>query len=202
MLRFVLMMGCLLSLGVDTASADEKNGLDRDGFIQRWLLLAPIDLGNEPDFGKVFNTDYIKGESKVRPKQGESLEIGEVGLTWREVRGEEGVVDFHKLLGGEQPNTVAYLAVYIDASDEQNEVYLRIGSDDACRVWLNGKEVVSANTFRALKKDSDEAIVKLLKGKNILLAKVINGGGDFAFCARFTDVDGKPFVNLTASVRE
>jgi hypothetical protein len=50
---------------------------------------------------------------------------------------------------------------------------------------------------RACEKDQDtKEGLSLKKGLNILRVIVINGNGEFGFCARFTDKDDKPVRNI------
>ena len=76
------------------------------------------------------------------------------------------------------------------------------GSDDLCKVWLNGKEVLKVKDERMPGKDSDTTDVTLKKGTNVLVAKVVNVTFAWAFCVRFTDRDGKPVAGLVAKSAE
>lgn len=61
---------------------------------------------------------------------------------------------------------------------DRNCVYLfSIGSDDAVRAWLNGKEIVARKVTRAAVPDSELLIVNLTKGVNSLVLKIVNGAG-------------------------
>lgn len=77
---------------------------------------------------------------------------------------------------------VAYLTTTLTSPDER-EVELRFGSDDALKVWLNGEEVVSRLVSRAAAPDQETRRVRLRKGPNRLLAKVVQGhtGWEFFF---------------------
>ncbi len=61
---------------------------------------------------------------------------------------------------------------------------LSLGSDDAIKVFLNGKEVVSRKVTRGVVPDSDRVIVQLQKGSNEILLKIVNGGGVGGFSYR------------------
>jgi len=52
---------------------------------------------------------------------------------------------------------------------------LLLGSDDAIKLWWNGKLVHANNSYRAASPGQDQALVKLKKGKNTLLVKLMEG---------------------------
>ena len=74
-------------------------------------------------------------------------------------------------------NAAAYLRTTITALEAQT-VDLRLGSDDAVRVWLNDKPVFGNKAQRGLAADSDTTKLALQKGENRLLIKIVNGGGE------------------------
>jgi hypothetical protein len=59
-----------------------------------------------------------------------------------------------------------------------------VGSDDGVRVWLNGALVHENWIGRALTEDEDLFPVTLEPGKNVLLLKVQDMQGDWAFSVR------------------
>jgi hypothetical protein len=56
--------------------------------------------------------------------------------------------------------------------DTEQEVTLSLGADDFLRLWLNGREVFEHDKF--LKPGQGRVVVRLEKGWNALLAKVVN----------------------------
>jgi hypothetical protein len=92
-------------------------------------------------------------------------------------------------------NIVAYGACYID-SPENREVKLKIGSDDGYKIYLNQQLIAKLNTTREAIRDQEEYKLKLNKGLNTLLIKVIQDIGDFGFFLRFTDLHDKPINKL------
>lgn len=74
----------------------------------------------------------------------------------------------------------AYVATTL-VSPDRREVTLRFGSDDALKVWLNGKEIVSHLISRAAAPDQESARVTLEPGKNVLLAKIVQGHSAWEF---------------------
>ena len=66
-------------------------------------------------------------------------------------------------------------------------VMLGVGSDDAVKVWLNGKLVHENWIPRAVNKDDDIIPLKLVKGSNQILLKVQDIQGGWAFIVRMLD---------------
>ncbi|HEU4754366.1 MAG TPA: alpha-L-rhamnosidase N-terminal domain-containing protein, partial [Armatimonadota bacterium] len=89
------------------------------------------------------------------------------------------------LLSLMEPNTwaSAYLQTTL-ISPDRREVELKLGSDDALKVWLNGKPVLSHLLDRAAAPDQDTARVTLEPGPNRLLAKVVQGHSKWEFYFR------------------
>ncbi|MHC4250132.1 MAG: HEAT repeat domain-containing protein [Planctomycetota bacterium] len=73
---------------------------------------------------------------------------------------------------------------------------LEIGSDDAVKAWLNGKLVHANNTNRGVTPGDDKVNVKLRKGWNDLMLKIIDSSGGWGFCCRVRKADGSAFDGL------
>jgi len=71
--------------------------------------------------------------------------------------------------GGEQ--RVAYLRASLEWPSEQ-QVTLRIGSDDGVKLWVNGQLVHANNVARAFTADQDSAVAVFKKGENLILMKI------------------------------
>jgi hypothetical protein len=86
----------------------------------------------------------------------------------------------HNLTGD---HAATYLFRTINADIEQ-PLNLSLGSDDAIKVWLNGKEVLSKKVQRPAEPDQEKITVQLAPGENRLLMKIVNGTGGYAFYFR------------------
>ena len=76
-------------------------------------------------------------------------------------------------------------------------VRLAIGSNAASRWWLNGEPVIALNDDRqSVIDDGVSRRLTLRKGRNVIRAAIINGGGATDFCARFLDENDKPIHGL------
>lgn len=83
-------------------------------------------------------------------------------------------------------------------SDKSRPVLLSTGSDDAIRVWLNGKLVVARHVFRGAAPDSEFTPATLQQGANTLVVEVANGGGDWGFYFRLLTPSRKPLLVTSA----
>lgn len=105
-------------------------------------------------------------------------EIGKAAYATERLEYEDGKVI--ELAGD---NTAFYFQRKLQA--ERTVRYLfSLSSDDAIKLWLNGKEVLSRKVNRGVVPDSDRVIVQLQKGENVILLKVVNGGGPGGFYFR------------------
>jgi hypothetical protein len=171
---------------------------DEEGFLRNWLLLAPIPMADGDSGEEGLKKAWIPNEGKLAPKAGDKVKVGEKELTWKPVEASDYFFDVNGALGEATENAVAYAVAYVTAPDEMKGLQLRIGSDDQCAVWLNGKEVIRSTEARPTDKDQNQADgVTLNKGVNVIVFKVVNEGGDWSGCARFTDKDGKPVTGIT-----
>jgi hypothetical protein len=178
------------------ARADEKSGLDEEGFVQRWLLLAPIPLAENQSGAEGLGKEQIKDEAKLKPKAGDKVKAGDKDIEWKEHTAKEHYIDFNDFLGNQTEDSVGYAVCYIVADADHKDVQMRTGSDDQAKVYLNGKEVWKFEDARALDKDQDTTEVTLNKGVNVVVFKIVNEKIDWSGCLRFTDKDGNPLKNL------
>jgi hypothetical protein len=193
---------CLLLAFSGTSRADDKSGVNDEGFIQRWLVLAPIPMEENQSGADALAKEQVKDEGKLKPKAGEKVKVGKKELTWKEHISPEHLLDFNALLGGTTEDSVAYAVTWIVAPEEMKGVKMKTGSDDQAKVYLNGKEVFKYTEPRATDKDQDTTEVTLQKGVNVLVVKVVNEKMDWSFCVRFTDKDDKPLTNLKSQSKE
>jgi hypothetical protein len=192
----------LLLLFAAVAAADEKSGVNEEGFVQRWLVLAPIPLEAGQSGADALDKEQVKGEAKLKPKAGAKVKAGDKELEWKEHVCKEHLLDFNALLGGQTEDSVGYAVSFIVAPEDLKGVKMKTGSDDQAKVYLNGKEVFKHAEARAADKDQDSTEVALKKGVNVVVVKVVNEKIDWSFCVRFTDKDDKPLAKLEAKAAE
>jgi hypothetical protein len=198
--KFISVLVCLLTATLWPFAAPVRSAqeIDSEGFITKWLLLAPIRLAEGQDGVAGLNKEQIKDEGQLKPKAGDKVTVGGKELTWKEYTAKEHFFDFNDFLGATTEYSVGYAVVYVIADDERKDVRMKTGSDDQARVYLNGKQVLNQPDARPLEKDQDTTTVSLKKGTNVIVFKVVNEGMDWSGCLRFTDAGGAPLKGLKA----
>jgi hypothetical protein len=190
-----------------SAAPGELLSVDEEGFIGNWVILDPIELGekagtHEEDSQKeFFNKEYFPNQVKATPEGGEKVKVDNKEMVWKAVaNSSDAMIDLKKLAdrdGKPIDRTIVLGLCYVMADADLNDLKLKIGSDDGSCWRLNDKEVIRVYAGRAYEKDQDvKGGLSLKKGLNVLRVGVINGDGEFGFCARFTDKDDKPVKNI------
>jgi len=180
---------------------------DADGFLQRWLLLEPIDKPNRSNtvftdsyVRNALHTEYFPDQFTVVPNDGDTVSVEGRELKWHALDATGFNVKLFRFAYGlnKQPYGVLFWAVtVIDAPREIRNVRLAVGSNSASMWWLNGQEAVSLfGDRRMVMDDAVSKRITLKKGRNIIRGAVINGPGMSDFCVRFIDENGDPVKNL------
>lgn len=165
------------------ASATIEVASDRlTAFIQPWRVVG----GFPSKDGLEHHDTVLPPEEKLdwAAKYGE----GDAALGWQTVEAPRGRLDFRRVCKPTD-NAVGYAATVINAP-RATEAELRLGSDDGCKAWLNGEEILDRKAHRGLGIDADRANVKLREGANLLLVKVSQGGGDWLLMVRLSRAEG------------
>lgn len=98
-------------------------------------------------------------------------------VAWTPVPFVDGRIDLGAHYTGAY-DVVAYVRVVLQA-DRATTLHLAMGSDDGLAVFLRGQRVFAHDVLRGLKRGEDEVELPLVPGRNELLFKVTQGGGDF-----------------------
>jgi lysophospholipase L1-like esterase len=99
------------------------------------------------------------------------------GVKWTPAAFADGQIDLGAHYSGAY-DVVAYVRVVLQA-DRATTLHLSMGSDDGLAVFLAGKRVFAHDVLRGLRKGQDEVEVPVAAGRNELLFKVTQAGGDF-----------------------
>ncbi|HET6277697.1 MAG TPA: DUF5110 domain-containing protein, partial [Candidatus Polarisedimenticolia bacterium] len=147
----------------------------RPSLLRRWSIAGPF-----PYTGK-----------KAVAEQAFAPELGEIDLAhlytladgqtigWRSAAaGADGIIDLRAAY--DFSYRLAYGLTYLEA-DRQQQVTLKVWSDDAVELWLNGDKIHSNDIARPLGAEPDRVGATLRAGTNALLLKVANGLADWAF---------------------
>ncbi len=177
----------LLAAG-DTAGAEGlASGL---GLVNDWWVIGPFD--NERGRGFRQAQDVEKEINLDAELEGKERKV-----RWRQVpvKHRLGFVNLDAML---RPNdqALAYAVAFVKSESEQVGA-LRLGSDEAVKVWWNGAEVLSKDLRRKIAFDQDVVGVKLAAGWNMLLMKVHDQKGPWGFRMRLTAADGSALSGVT-----
>jgi hypothetical protein len=186
----------------------KKNGIDIDqtkhyGFVTRWLLVGPFDNVDGVGFNNVYPPERGIDVKAVYPGKGNEQ------LRWREHATAKplGLVDLNVAVGKlKGAAAYAYAAV---SSETERPVELRAASNNAVRVWLNGKEIYFREEYHhGMEMDQHVGKGALKAGRNEILIKVCqNEQTDswaelWSFQLRVCDYlgAGVPLTNVTQKV--
>src|SRR5262249_54973753 len=149
-------------------AAWQRPGASAPGFIQDWLVLAPLALEPGLRYAKALEPEPLAGEAKLTPRAGERVPGAGGESTWQAHHAEEPVLDFNRIVGKQSENSVAYAVAYVISEAERNDLLLQVGSDDHAKVYLNGQEVYKYTGLRPLVTLDPIGPVRLRKGTNVL----------------------------------
>jgi len=120
-------------------------------------------------------------------------------VAWRicpiKTTGKPPVFELTKILGAGN-NRAAYVRTWI-RSDADRDARLEAGSNDSIKIWLNGKVAHKDPAAGACQMGEHKVNVRLKKGWNTLMMKIVQNTGPWQFCARLVGRDGKPLDGVT-----
>ncbi len=189
----------LKALGVEVDVASHL------GFIRGWHLLAAFDNTDEAGFKTVYPPEKgVELTAKYKGKGGDEAK-------WNETTTNDsyGVVDLNKV-HAKKKSAIAYAYAVIDSPAER-PVQIRVGAENALKVFLNGKEILARDEYHhGMDMDQHVAAGTLRAGRNELLLKVCQDDEkpDYAqvwsFQARLCDATGSavPFTLISPKPKQ
>jgi putative membrane-bound dehydrogenase-like protein len=91
-----------------------------------------------------------------------------------------GYFDLAAFHGQKSPNSVSIMEIRVDSPADQDATIL-LGTDDGCRLIVNGREVFSHDRSEAAAPERDSVAAKLVKGVNKVTLKINNGNNPHGF---------------------
>ncbi|HUQ11913.1 MAG TPA: hypothetical protein VM146_16480 [Steroidobacteraceae bacterium] len=180
--------------------------VDARGFIHRWLVLEPVPVPGrltEAAVEEALQTAPLP-EQDALPRDGETVRLGGATPKWHALETINYNLNlYHFAWSLSQPtsNVLFWVTTTVDSPGELRNVRLAIGSNAASRWWLNGEPVIALNDDRqAVIDDGVSRRITLRKGRNVIRAAIINGGGATDFCARFLDEHDQPVKGLEVAL--
>lgn len=153
--------------------------LPSNGNIEVWYILGPF-AKKEDSVSKtnsLFNQDLLQvidGESKINSEHLKPVlnSYQNETLRWKAVMTNSlGRLDLTKYLNAIN-YSIGYSCFAVDSKIDNLEAILSFGTDDGCRIWLNGCEIFSVDIGRFLKPDENRIRIFLKKGLNFILFKI------------------------------
>src|SRR5262249_19683403 len=137
-----------------------------------WHFIGPFDNTGMQGFAHAYPPEKeIDLAKKYKGKR--NLDIG-----WQKGKFVDGQVN-NLAIFPDNIDAVAYLYREIECT-APFDMPVSLGSDDTLTVWLNGQKILSENVYRGVAPDQSRVVLKLKAGKNQLLMKVCQGGGEWA----------------------
>jgi hypothetical protein len=181
--------------------------VDARGFIHRWLVLEPVNVPGrltESAVQEALKSAALPDFGDALPKSGDTTSLNGGALTWHALDTSNynlNLYHFAWSLSKPTSNVLFWVATTVDAPRELTNVRLAIGSNAASRWWVNGEPVIALNDDRqSVVDDGVSRRITLKKGRNVIRAAIINGGGATDFCARFLDENDRPVTGLASAL--
>ena len=187
-----------------TAAKGTTQPVDARGFIHRWLVLEPIPVPGrltESAVDEAVQSAPLPGSMDSLPRDGETLTLASNSVAWHALdtlNYNLNLYHFAWALSKPTSNVLFWVTTTVDSPREMSGVRLAIGSNAASRWWLNGERVIALNDDRqTVIDDGVSPRLTLHKGRNVIRAAIINGGGATDFCARLLDENDRPITGLS-----
>ena len=184
-----------------TRPKGDSQPVDSRGFIHRWFVLEPVPVAGrltEPAVKEALTLAALP--EGAPPSEGSKVTINSAEHAWHALdtlNYNLNLYHFAWSLSKPTSNVVFWIETTVDSPREMQNVRLAIGSNAASRWWLNNEAVIALNDDRqSVIDDGVSHRVTLRKGRNVIRAAIINGGGATDFCARFLDENDRPLVGL------
>ena len=175
--------------------------MDNEGFIRYWLVLAPLPSEKEMAGQLEILADRVKGEALLKPKAEERFSYKGKEYVWKRYKSPEYFIDFKKFVEGQKSDdALAYAIAYVYCDEPLRDLKILAGSNDQCRVYVNGVQVLQQEKSRTMERDQSIANgISLRKGENVVVFKVANERNLWQGCLRFMDKNGTPIRHLQVS---
>lgn len=186
----------LFGLANSPVRAAETSGLDPDGYIRDWLMLAPIALPEGADAGEQVLRSQVPDEAHLKPKAGDMVTVNGRQLTWKPVTATTNFFDFNGVLKAQNDLSAGFMVTYVECDREIPDVIIAVGSNDQGRIYFNGVDIYAFTEARPLTLDADKGKITLKPGVNVFVFKVVNLQNSWQGAMRLTDLSGKPLANV------
>jgi hypothetical protein len=163
------------------------------GFLRTWELLGPFDNSGGAGFARVYPP-----EQRIDPAgAGKGKKDAELRWTRFTTSDSYGLVDLNKAIG-KNMGALAYAFAAVE-SPAARPVEIRVGSNNAVKIFLNGKELFFREEYHhGMRMDQHVGVGTLNAGRNEVLLKVCQNeqkedwAQSWSFQLRICDAVGTP----------
>ncbi|NQT26611.1 tetratricopeptide repeat protein [candidate division KSB1 bacterium] len=176
----MLLSDLYLNTGrIDEAEALwQMTGIPDESF---WRVIGPFE--NRNGFGKKFPPEKKIDFTKIYKSNGQKT-----GWQLHSDSFYDGFINLKKDFA--EPNWAVAYGVLDIKSEFAQQVWIRLGTTDGIKVWVNEEEVWRFNRIRPARLDEDKFPIQLKAGTNRILVKVCNYDGQWGFYFRISDEAG------------
>ena len=158
----------------------------RFGYAATWWVIGPFPCG---DLGGAPKKAWFP-ETEIDLKK--AYKVDDRTLRWR-LEHFDHPKGWVVLKGRLKPDERVLAYAYVElAAEADQEVRFSFGRDDGLTLWLNGKPLYDKHDGFSIDREAFVVPARLAKGLNRILIKSSQGGADWAFYLRLTDIAGKP----------
>jgi hypothetical protein len=165
------------------------------GFIQDWWLVGPFDNHGGKGFDQVYPPEAAVDFAATYSTPGGTL-------AWKRhhTDDEYGAVDLNKAIG-KHMGAAGYAAAEFQSA-AGGPIEIRVGSENAVKIWLNGKLLASSEAYHSnVAIDQYVGRGELKPGRNLILVKVcqnemtVEWAQNWMFQLRASDASGKAVLS-------
>jgi hypothetical protein len=171
-------------------------------WLQLFHLVGPFDNSDRRGLDAPYPPEQAPGQPLPTgaPWEGKAGPVQWLTTTWRWPT-DPTTPHFINLQPLFKPSedAVAYAAAYLWAPQPMPALAL-LGSDDECKLWLNGQLVHQYREPRPPSPDQDRVPLSLRAGWNVLLLKICQEKGQWGFYLRLATPEGGPLEGLWTSL--
>ncbi len=164
----------------------EVNFAQNAGIITNWQFIGPFPLDS---FEKAYPPEIETFDENASYAGANDQQVA-----WHRIQMDDvfGVVELHKVLSPNQ-NVKAYARAVVRVEDD-TQCYVKIGSDDGIKAWVNRQLVHENDVQRGLTLDQDVKPAILKAGENEILLKITQAAGEWQYVVRLTDRQNAPLT--------
>lgn len=168
----------------ETTSEEADQQSNNPKLVQFWRVAGPFDLptGNARDFFEAFALSNFPSSMEG----GKPVTLMAMTREVKKVAVKPGKISFDKVVGP-RTNCFALARLELDGGSGGRRL-ISVGSDDAVKIWLNGKEIHRDWVGRPLCPGEDLILADFQPGKNDMAVMVQNFRGPWGMAVEVPDV--------------